>query len=80
MQPSWGCMGWQVRGVSTGVLNNVVSDIVLFSSFLPSLGAKVLCFSDMDNKEPVNFGRGAVLLLFSPSPQVVLVLGVTLYS
>ena len=22
----------------------------------------------MDNKEPVNFGRGAVLLLFSPSP------------
>lgn len=34
----------------------------------------------MDNKEPVNFGRGAVLLLSSPSPQVVLVLGVTLYS
>ena len=32
----------------------------------------------MDNKEPVNFDRGAVLLLFSPSPQVVLVLGVTL--
>ena len=32
----------------------------------------------MDNKEPVNFGRGAVLLLFFPSPQVVLVLGVTL--
>ena len=23
----------------------------------------------MDNKEPVNFGRGAVLLLFSPSPR-----------
>ena len=34
----------------------------------------------MDNKEPVNFGCGAVLLLFSPSPLVVLVLGVTLYS